>query len=102
MAPVGASALRNLAKNVGLVGGLEPRLGGVGAVVEPDADDLVGIGDRRQQRDLVERGVPPAARPIDRFLEPAGAISSRTEEPGVEHGAVARSRPPAARDPIRS
>ena len=34
---------------------LEPRLGGVGAVVEPDADDLVGVRDRGQELDLGER-----------------------------------------------
>ena len=51
----GTSALRNLAKNVGRRRRVEAGLRRVRAVVEPDADDLVGVGDRDVELHVGER-----------------------------------------------
>ena len=63
VAPGAARAFVNLAKKVGASGRLDPRLGGVRPVVEPDADDLLRVGHRRQQLHR-RRGASPRASGI--------------------------------------
>ena len=73
--PGGGSALRYLAKIVGLVGRLDAGLRGVRAVVEPDADDLFRVGDRRQG---ARRARAPARRPLGDLCELGEPVRRRS------------------------
>ena len=58
-----APARWELGEEGGRLRGLDPRLGGVGPVVQPDANDLSGIRDRRQELHRLQRhGSPPGSR----------------------------------------
>jgi hypothetical protein len=55
-------------------------------VVEPDADDLLRVGDRRQQADLVERDA--LAVRLGDFAGPAGGQQFAHAQPGVDDPVV--------------
>ena len=103
-----ASALRYLPKIVGLAGGSDPALGRVLAVVEADADDLLRVGDRRQQRDRATRvrrraGVAePPAQVVDppgrEQLPQAAPVRLAEQRPGVDD-ASSSSTPARAPSP---
>jgi len=93
-------------------GSLYPRLGSVAAVVEPDADDLLGVGDGREEFEVGElrsrvstegtRGRALPAQCLPQVVEPllgdqlpqAAAPGLLQRAPSIDHD-IAREHPRA-------
>jgi hypothetical protein len=89
---VGDQRVDEAQEDLRVLGRRAARLGGVGAIVAPGADDLVGIGDRRQQGDLRQRDVGRGALAV-----PGGAFEDARGEGGAQ-GRIGRAEPAAEID----